>query len=82
LKTGLEKTLRHSVGKAIHDWSMIQDKDRILVGISGGQDSLTLLQVSFSLEKIAPVEFDIVPVHIDHGALDMIRPLAYVEKKI
>lgn len=57
----------HLVGKAIHDWGMIADKDRILVGISGGKDSQTLLQVLFSLQKRAPVKFDIIPVHIDPG---------------
>jgi len=67
LKSGLEKRLRHRFGKAVHDWGMIKDKDRILVGISGGRDSLTLLQILFIQEKIAPVKFDIVPVHIDPG---------------
>ncbi|MBA3012477.1 MAG: tRNA 2-thiocytidine(32) synthetase TtcA [Proteobacteria bacterium] len=67
MKGGLKKRLNHAVGKAIHDWSMIADKDRILVGVSGGKDSQTLLHVLFSLQKKAPVKFDIVPVHIDPG---------------
>ncbi|MCP3943371.1 MAG: tRNA 2-thiocytidine(32) synthetase TtcA [Desulfobacteraceae bacterium] len=67
MKTGLKKSLRRAVGKAVHDWDMIADKDRILIGISGGKDSQTLLQVLFSLQKRAPVKFDIIPVHIDPG---------------
>jgi tRNA 2-thiocytidine biosynthesis protein TtcA len=55
------------VGKAIHDWDMIADKDRILVGISGGKDSQTLIEVLFSLQKRAPVKFEIIPVHVDPG---------------
>jgi len=62
--------VRHGVGKAIHDWGMIEDQDRILVGLSGGKDSLTLLQFLFSLQKRAPVTFDIIPVHVDPGFED------------
>jgi len=66
----LEKRVRSGVGRAIHDWNMIADKDRILVALSGGKDSQTLLQVLFSLQKRAPVKFDIIPVHIDPGFKD------------
>jgi tRNA 2-thiocytidine biosynthesis protein TtcA len=46
---------------------MISEGERILVGISGGKDSQALLNVLFSLQKKAPVKFDIIPVHIDAG---------------
>lgn len=59
--------MRHGVGKAIHDWKMIADNDRILVGLSGGKDSQTLLHLLYSLQKRAPIRFDIIPVHIDPG---------------
>lgn len=59
--------MHHACGKAVFDWKMISDKDRILVGLSGGQDSQTLLHLLFSLEKKAPIKFDILPVHIDPG---------------
>jgi tRNA 2-thiocytidine biosynthesis protein TtcA len=63
----VEKIVRHAVGKSIADWDMIADKDKILVGLSGGKDSQTLLQVLFSLQTRAPVKFDIIPVHVDPG---------------
>ena len=67
MKTGLKKRINRAAGKAIHDWDMILENDRILVGISGGTDSQVLLKILFSLKKRAPVKFDILPVHIDAG---------------
>ena len=58
------------MGKAIFDWNMILDKEKILVGISGGKDSQALLNILFSLKKKAPVDFEILPVHIDAGFQD------------
>ncbi len=67
MKTSLSKKIFHLVGKAIFDWDMILEGERILVGISGGKDSQALLNILFSLKKRAPVKFDIIPVHIDAG---------------
>ncbi|MBU8912009.1 MAG: tRNA 2-thiocytidine(32) synthetase TtcA [Desulfobacterales bacterium] len=67
MKTGLKKRIDRAVGKAIHDWNMISENERILVGVSGGMDSQALLNILFSLKKKAPVNFDILPVHIDAG---------------
>ncbi|MBU8847899.1 MAG: tRNA 2-thiocytidine(32) synthetase TtcA [Desulfobacterales bacterium] len=67
MKTGLKKRIDRAVGKAIHDWDMISENERILVGVSGGMDSQALLNILFSLKKKAPVNFDILPVHIDAG---------------
>jgi tRNA 2-thiocytidine biosynthesis protein TtcA len=67
LKTGLKKRIDHAVGKAIHEWGMIQEKDRILVGVSGGRDSQVLINLLFALKKKAPVNFDLMPVYIDAG---------------
>jgi len=67
LSTKLNKRIDHAVGSAIHDWQMISENDRILVGISGGKDSQSLLKILFSLQKRSPVKFEILPVHIDAG---------------
>jgi tRNA 2-thiocytidine biosynthesis protein TtcA len=66
-KTGLKKRIDRAVGRAVHDWNMIMENDRILVGVSGGMDSQVLLKTLFSLQKKSPVKFDILPVHIDAG---------------
>jgi len=67
LGKGLTKRLMHLLGKAIHDWRMIENNDRILVGISGGKDSLALFHLLVSLKKKAPVAFELIPVYIDPG---------------
>lgn len=63
----LTRKVRHLVGKAINEWGMISHGDRILLGVSGGRDSLALLHSLFSLKDRAPVRFDILPVYIDPG---------------
>jgi len=60
-----EKRLRHAAGEAIVKYSMIEDGDRVMVCMSGGKDSYTLLDVLLSLQKKAPVNFDVVAVNVD-----------------
>ena len=61
------KRINRSLGKAIHHYHMIEDRDRICVGLSGGKDSLTLLWfLSQRLERI-PVTYDLLPCYIDPG---------------
>jgi tRNA 2-thiocytidine biosynthesis protein TtcA len=67
LKSRLKKKINRAVGKAVNDYSMISDNDKILVGISGGKDSQTLLNILYSFQKKAPVNFDILPVYLDPG---------------
>ncbi|MCG8639757.1 MAG: tRNA 2-thiocytidine(32) synthetase TtcA [Desulfobacterales bacterium] len=55
------------MGKAIHDWDMIRENDRILVGLSGGLDSQALMNRLYAFKKKAPIQYDLFPVHIDPG---------------
>ena len=63
----LEKKLLHDAGRAIRDFSMIEPGDRILVGISGGKDSLTLLHLLQQLQQSAPIGFSLIACNLDQG---------------
>ena len=59
--------LSKKVGKAITDYKMIQNKDKIVVAVSGGKDSSTLLKMLKYRQSFVPIKFDIMAVHIDFG---------------
>jgi tRNA 2-thiocytidine biosynthesis protein TtcA len=63
----LERTILRKVGDAIGRFRMIRDGDRVAVGISGGKDSLTLLEALLALAKRAPIQFSVCAFTIEQG---------------
>lgn len=61
----LHKRLRREMGEAIADYKMIEDGDRIMVCLSGGKDSYTMLDILLNLKRSAPIHFDILVVNLD-----------------
>ncbi len=65
--TDLEARLAKQVTKAITEYNLVEDGDRVMVGLSGGKDSWALIQILDVLRRRAPIDFSIVAVNIDSG---------------
>ncbi|WP_430438451.1 tRNA 2-thiocytidine(32) synthetase TtcA [Noviherbaspirillum suwonense] len=61
----LEKNLRRQTGKAVIDFNMIEEGDRVMVCLSGGADSYTMLETLRYLQKVAPINFELFAVNLD-----------------
>ena len=63
----LERRLLRATARAVRDFDLVEEGDRILVAVSGGKDSYTLLHLLMRLRERAPIDFDLVAVNLDQG---------------
>jgi len=75
------RNFRSAVGKAINDYNMILDNDRIIVGFSGGKDSITLFDVLFNRKKYVPIDYELIPVLIHNEKYEGLEDIEKFFKK-
>jgi tRNA 2-thiocytidine biosynthesis protein TtcA len=81
----LQKRLRRHVGNAIVDYNMIEAGDKVMVCLSGGKDSYCMLDILLSLQKTAPIQFDVVAVNMDQkqpGFPETVLPTYLAQRNI
>ena len=61
----LQKRIRRNVGTAITDYNMIEENDVVMACMSGGKDSFAMLDILISLQKVAPIKFEVIAVNLD-----------------
>jgi tRNA 2-thiocytidine biosynthesis protein TtcA len=66
----LERKIRGAVGRAVSDFGMIEAGDRVMVCVSGGADSYTMLDILLTLQKSAPIDFELIAVNLDQKQPD------------
>ena len=78
----LWRSLRNGAGRAIGDFGLIKDGDRVCVGVSGGKDSLILLMLLCDLQRRAPIHYELLPVTVDagFGGFDTVAIRTFVER--
>ena len=64
---GLEFYISKRVGRAIMDYKMLDDGDKVAVAVSGGKDSLALLKILQDRKKFVPIKYDLLALHVDLG---------------
>lgn len=76
----IEKRVYNRFNKALKDYGLIEDGDKILVGLSGGKDSLCLLEIMAERKKIFKPKFEVEAVHIRMSNIDYETDISYIEE--